>query len=87
MSADEEAVYNFITELFKTKRVSDDTFAAAHHAVGERGIVDLLVTAGFYQIVSMFMNADRLPMGDNQKAELTYLAAPSSDSAAQATRP
>jgi 4-carboxymuconolactone decarboxylase len=76
MSADEEAVYNFITELFKTKQVSDDTFAAVRNAVGERGVVDLLVTAGFYQIVSMFMNADRLPMGPNQKPELKYMAAP-----------
>jgi 4-carboxymuconolactone decarboxylase len=77
MSADEDAVYNFITELFKTKQVSDGTFAAVQNAVGERGIVDLLVSAGFYQIVSMFMNVDRLPMAnDNQKPELKYLATP-----------
>ncbi len=77
MSADEEAVYNFITELFKTKQVSDGTFAAVQNAVGERGIVDLLASAGFYQIVSMFMNVDRLPMAnDNQKPELKYLATP-----------
>ncbi len=77
MSADEEAVYNFITELFKTKRVSDDTFAAVRNSVGERGIVDLLASAGFYQIVSMFMNVDRLPMANaNQKPELKYLAMP-----------
>ncbi len=77
MSADEEAVYNFITELFKTKQVSDSTFAAVQNAVGERGIVDLLASAGFYQIVSMFMNADRLPMANaEQKPELKYLATP-----------
>jgi 4-carboxymuconolactone decarboxylase len=77
MSADEEAVYNFITELFKTKQVSDDTFAAVKKSVGERGVVDLLASAGFYQIVSMFMNVDRLPMANaNQKPELKYLAAP-----------
>ena len=77
MSADEEAVYNFITELFKTKHVSDDTFAAVKKSVGERGVVDLLASAGFYQIVSMFMNVDRLPMAnDNQKPELKYLATP-----------
>ena len=77
MSPDEEAVYNFITELFKTKQVSDDTFAAVYNLVGERGIVDLLASAGFYQVVSMFMNVDRLPMAnDNQKPELKYLATP-----------
>jgi len=77
MSADEEAVYNFITELFKTRQVSDPTFAAVKNVVGERGIVDLLASAGFYQIVSMFMNVDRLPLASaNQKPELKYLAKP-----------
>jgi 4-carboxymuconolactone decarboxylase len=77
MSADEEAVYNFITELFKTRRVSDDTFAKVKNSVGERGVVDLVASAGFYQIVSMFMNVDRLPLANaTQKPELKYLAAP-----------
>jgi 4-carboxymuconolactone decarboxylase len=76
MSADEEPVYNFITELFKTRQVSDDTFAAVRNSVGERGVVDLLASAGFYQIVSMFMNVDRLPMANNQKPELKYLVNP-----------
>jgi molybdate transport system substrate-binding protein len=77
MSADEEVVYNFITELFKTKRVSDENFAAVRNLVGERGIVDLLATAGFYQIVSMFMNADRMPLANaTQKPELKYLSTP-----------
>ena len=77
MAADEEAVYNFITELFKTKRVSDDTFTAVKNLAGERGIVDLLATSGFYQIVSMYMNIDRLPLANaNQRPELAYLAKP-----------
>jgi 4-carboxymuconolactone decarboxylase len=76
MSPDEEAVYSFITELFKTRQVSDATFAAAKNLVGERGVVDLMVSAGFYQIVSMFMNVDRLPLNTNQQAELKYLAKP-----------
>lgn len=76
MSNDEEAVYNFITELFKTRQVGDTTFAAVKNLVGERGIVDLVVTAGYYQAVSMFMNTDRLPVAANQRAELKYLARP-----------
>jgi 4-carboxymuconolactone decarboxylase len=76
MSPDEEAVYNFVTELFKTRQVSDQTFAAVKNAVGERGVVDLLATAGFYQIVSMYMGIDRLPLAENQVAELKYLAKP-----------
>jgi 4-carboxymuconolactone decarboxylase len=76
MSPDEEATYNFITELFKTRQVSDATFAAVKNLVGERGVVDLMVSAAFYQIVSMFMNVDRLPLTDGQKPELPYLAKP-----------
>jgi 4-carboxymuconolactone decarboxylase len=75
MSADEEAVYNFITELYKTRRVSDATFAAVKNLAGERGVVDLMVSSGFYQFVSMFMAVDRLPLG-NQQPELAYLAKP-----------
>ncbi len=76
MPQDEEAVYNFITELFRTRGVSDRTFAAVKNVVGERGVVDLLVTAGYYQIVSMYMNLDRLPLAENQVAELKYVAKP-----------
>jgi len=76
MSADEEAVYNFITELFKTRQVSDATFAALKNLAGERGVVDLIVSAGYYQAVSMLMNADRLPVNENQTPELKYLAKP-----------
>jgi 4-carboxymuconolactone decarboxylase len=76
MSADEEAVYNFITELFKTKQVSDANFTALKNLVGERGVVDLIVSAGYYQAVSMLMNADRLPVNANQQPELKYMAKP-----------
>ena len=43
---------------------------------GERGIVDLIVSAGYYQAVSMFMNTDRLPVNANQEPELKYLSKP-----------
>jgi 4-carboxymuconolactone decarboxylase len=76
MSPDEETVYAFITELFKTRQVSDTTFEATKKLVGERGVVDLLVTAGYYQMVSMFMNVDRLPPNAGQQAELKYIARP-----------
>jgi 4-carboxymuconolactone decarboxylase len=76
MSPDEEAVYNFITELFRTRQTSDATFAAVKSVVGERGVVDLVVTSGYYQAVSMFMNTDRLAVNTNQQPELKYMAHP-----------
>jgi 4-carboxymuconolactone decarboxylase len=77
MKADEEAVYNFFAELFKTKQVSDATFAAVKNvAGGERGLVDLLISAAYYQFTCMFMNVDRIPLGANQQPVLQYLAKP-----------
>jgi 4-carboxymuconolactone decarboxylase len=77
MQPDEEAVYNFCTELYKTKQVSDATFQAIKDKVGERGIVEIIGAAGYYQLVSMLMNADRLPLANaSQKPELKPLAKP-----------
>jgi 4-carboxymuconolactone decarboxylase len=76
LKPDEEAVYNFFSELIKTKQVSDATFAAVKNQVGERGVVDLLVSAAYYQFTCMFMNVDRIPLNANQQPELKYLAKP-----------
>jgi 4-carboxymuconolactone decarboxylase len=71
MSADVEAVYNFSTELLTTKQVSDSTLRATKSVLGgDKGVVDLVGTLGFYQFVAMLMNVDRLPMPPNVKAEL-----------------
>ena len=41
MQKDEEAVYNFLSELLNTKQVSDATYEAAKDAFGERGVVEV----------------------------------------------
>ena len=73
MAPDEEAVYNFCTELLTAKQVSDATFAAARDRFGERGIVDLIGVTGYYQLVSMLLNVDRYPLPDGVQAELKPL--------------
>jgi len=73
---DEEAVYNFCTEFFKTRQVSDATFQTIREILGERGIVEIIGAAGQYQMVSLFMNVDRYPLELNQKAELMLMAHP-----------
>jgi len=70
MEADELAVYDFCTELLTTKQVSDRTFQAAKARFGERGVVDLIGVMGYYQFVSMLLNADRYPLPDGVKPEL-----------------
>jgi 4-carboxymuconolactone decarboxylase len=73
---DEEAVYNFCTEFFKTRQVSDTTFQTIREILGERGIVEIIGAAGQYQMVSLFMNVDRYPLELNQKPELMLMAHP-----------
>jgi 4-carboxymuconolactone decarboxylase len=73
MAADEEAVYNFCTELLEKKQVSDQTFQAAKDKFGERGIVDLIGVTGYYQVVSMLLNVDRYPLPDGVQPELKPL--------------
>jgi 4-carboxymuconolactone decarboxylase len=73
MQKDEEAVYNFCSEMLNTKQVSDRTFDAAKAAFGERGVVDLIGVMGWYHTVSMLLNADRYPMPGGAQPELKPL--------------
>jgi len=69
MQPDEEVVYNFVTELLDTKRVSDPIFHAAVEKLGERGVVDMVAVSGYYNLVSMFLNVDRYPLPNGAKPE------------------
>ena len=73
MQPEEEAVYNFCTELLGTKQVSDATFQAAKEKFGERGVVDLMGVVGYYQLVSMVLNVDRYPLPQGAQPELKPL--------------
>jgi 4-carboxymuconolactone decarboxylase len=73
MAPEEEAVYNFCTELLDTKQVSDRTFEAARDRFGERGVVDLIGVSGYYGLVSMLLNTDRYPLPEGVQPELKPL--------------
>ena len=62
MSDDERLVYDFCTELFRDKAVSDTTFKATAGRFGEQGVIDLIAVSGYYSIVSMVLNVDRYPL-------------------------
>ena len=53
MKEDETALYDFCTELYRNKSVSDAAFKAALAKFGERGIMDLIGIIGYYDIASM----------------------------------
>ena len=55
MAEDEALVYDFVTELTTTKKVSDETFARAKQLFTDQQIVDLTAVAGNYVMVAMLL--------------------------------
>jgi alkylhydroperoxidase family enzyme len=62
LSPDEAIVYDLISELLADKDISDATYEAAKRRFGERAIVELICTAGYYGFVSLVLNAARTPV-------------------------
>jgi len=67
MSADEEIVYDFSTELHRNKRVSDATFARADKRFGKNGVVDLTGINAYYTLLAMQLNAAQYPLPKDGK--------------------
>ena len=59
---DERAIYDFIQELYKTRRVSDKTFARVHALLGDAATVELVGILGYYGLISMTINAFEVPL-------------------------
>ena len=67
---DERAIHAFIQELYKTKRVSEQTYKRVHAFLGEAATVELVGILGYYALISMTLNVFRmLPPKD---AELAF---------------
>src|SRR3981189_2347439 len=65
MAEDEAVVYDFVTELTTTQKVSDETFARAKKVFGDQQIVDLTAVAGNYVMVALMlaMAGETVPPG------------------------
>jgi len=61
---DEAAIYAFARELHRHHQVSDATYARALALFGETGVVDLVGILGYYTLISMTINAFRVPLPD-----------------------
>jgi 4-carboxymuconolactone decarboxylase len=55
MAEDEATVYDFVTELTGTHKVSDATYARAKKIFNDQQIVDLTAVAGNYVMVAMLL--------------------------------
>jgi 4-carboxymuconolactone decarboxylase len=65
MAEDEALVYDFVTELTGTHKVSDETYARAKKLFNDQQIVDLTAVAGNYVMVAMLlaMSEQTVPPG------------------------
>jgi 4-carboxymuconolactone decarboxylase len=76
LSVDEAAVYDFTTSLLETGQVSDAIFKRVQDRFGDRGVIDLIGAAGYYTLVSMVLNVDRVPLPDGETPPLPPLQRP-----------
>jgi len=67
LNGDETLVYDLVAQLLRDKDIGDATFAAAKARFGERMIVELIGTVGYYGFVSLVLNADRTPVAEGGK--------------------
>jgi 4-carboxymuconolactone decarboxylase len=59
---DEMAIYNFVKELYATRRVSNAAYARVHKLLGDAGTIELVGILGYYVLISMTLNVFRIPL-------------------------
>ena len=64
---DEQLIYDFVSALVTTKRVSSATFERAKKEIGETGVIDLVGIVGYYSLVSVTLNTFELAVPDGEK--------------------
>jgi hypothetical protein len=53
---DERAIYDFIQEIYKKRRVSERTYKRVQAALGDAATVELVGILGYYALISMTLN-------------------------------
>ena len=61
---DERAIYAFIKELYRDKRVSGRTYQGVNAILGDAGTVELVGLLGYYAMVAMTLDVFRMPVAE-----------------------
>ena len=61
---DERAIFDFVHELYKTRRVGERNYKRVQSFLGDRGTVELVGILGYYTAVSMILNVFNVPLPD-----------------------
>ena len=64
---DERAIYDFVQELYKTRRVGDHTYKRVHSLLGDSATVELVGILGYYALISMTLNVFRMMPPEREK--------------------
>jgi 4-carboxymuconolactone decarboxylase len=64
---DERAIYDFVQELYRTRRVTDRTYKRVQSLLGDAATVELVGILGYYALISMTLNVFRMPPPENEK--------------------
>lgn len=67
LKADEQVIYDYVSEILGSRRVSDTTFARARDLFGEKGLVDICGVTGYYSMLAMTMNVGRVETPDGSR--------------------
>jgi 4-carboxymuconolactone decarboxylase len=59
---DEALIYRLCSEIFRTQRLSDDSFNAAVGALGEQGLVEVIAIIGYYTLIANTLNVFQVPL-------------------------
>ena len=70
MTSDEEAVYDYCSELHRNGQVSDTTYDRMKDRFGDQAIIDFSAICGHYSLLAMIMNAVRTPLPVGAEKEL-----------------
>ncbi len=74
MKEDEAVLYDYAMQLYRDRKVTDETFAKAVAKFGERGLIDLVATMGYYDLVAkILMTANAIPPKEADVPELLPL--------------
>lgn len=64
LKADEQVIYDYVSEILVTRRVSDTTYERARTMFGEQGLIDICGLTGYYSLLAMTMNVARVETPD-----------------------
>lgn len=69
---EENAVARFVQQLLRDHRVTDEIFQQVHNSLGDQGVIDVTMAAGYYIMMSMGIAALEVAMPEGRVSTLSH---------------